>query len=87
MEERENQEDTLTFEAAMEQLADVVAQLERGDLALEEALASFQKGVGLLRFLVERLDSFEEQVEVLLEEFYAEAPTWLGNPDPGGSSR
>ncbi|MDK2880689.1 MAG: exodeoxyribonuclease small subunit [Clostridia bacterium] len=92
MEERENREESLTeesltFEAALERLGAVVADLERGDLTLEEALASFQKGVGLLRYLVQKLDAFEEQVEVLLKDFESNAPAWLGNHDSGGGSR
>ncbi|KUK36392.1 MAG: Exodeoxyribonuclease 7 small subunit, partial [Thermacetogenium phaeum] len=84
MEEQENREESLTeesltFEAALEKLGAVVADLERGDLTLEEALASFQKGVGLLRYLVQKLDAFEEQVEVLLKDFESNAPAWLGN--------
>ena len=92
MEEQENREESLTeesltFEAALERLGAVVADLERGDLTLEEALASFQKGVGLLRYLVQKLDAFEEQVEVLLKDFESNAPAWLGNLDSGGDSR
>lgn len=78
---------TLKFEEAMEQLTHVVAELEKGELTLEEALGSFQKGIELLRFLVDTLNSFEEQVEVLLDGFYAEAPEWLVNPETGGRAR
>lgn len=87
MEEQENREKALKFEEAMEQLNCVVAELEKGELTLEQALGSFQRGIGLLRLLVDRLDSFEEQVDLLLDGFYAEAPAWLSNPETGGRAR
>ncbi len=83
MEERQKRDVTLTFEEAKAQLSEVVLELEKGELTLEEALTSFEKGIGLLRILVKNLNSFEERVEVLLDGFYTEAPSWLLQ-DPGG---
>ena len=39
------------FESALEELESVVEQLESGDLSLEDALAAFEKGVGLGQIL------------------------------------
>ncbi|MGB4504436.1 MAG: exodeoxyribonuclease VII small subunit [Syntrophaceticus sp.] len=77
MEHQQNLEQTLTFEEAMEKLASVVSELEKGELSLDESLKAFEKGIGLLRILIKRLNSFEERVEVLLDDFYSEAPPWL----------
>lgn len=87
MEQQENLDHTLTFEEAMEKLAAVVSELEKGDLPLDESLKAFEKGIGLLRILIKRLNSFEERVEVLLDGFYSEAPLWLQDQDTGGRSK
>jgi exodeoxyribonuclease VII small subunit len=54
-----------TFEAAMEELETVVGKLEAGDVPLEEALASFERGVALVRGLHVRLDDVERKIEEL----------------------
>ena len=47
------------FETAMGALEAIVAQLESGDLPLEQALAAFEQGVGLVRQLTARLGDAE----------------------------
>ncbi|HTY19488.1 MAG TPA: exodeoxyribonuclease VII small subunit [Myxococcota bacterium] len=58
----------LPFEAALDRLEAIVDRLERGELALEESLASFEEGVGLSRALSERLGAAERRVERLVLE-------------------
>jgi exodeoxyribonuclease VII small subunit len=53
------------FEEAMAELEDVVRKLEAGDVPLEESLAAFEKGVGLVRVLHARLDAVQEKIEEL----------------------
>ncbi|HBI26895.1 MAG TPA: exodeoxyribonuclease VII small subunit, partial [Peptococcaceae bacterium] len=67
----------MTFEEAMEKLATVVSDLEKGELTLDESLKAFERGIGLLRVLIGELNTFEERVEVLMDDFYSEAPSWL----------
>lgn len=55
----------LRFEDGMAQLESLVAKLEAGDLALEEALRAFESGVGLVRRLNEQLTQAEQRVEIL----------------------
>ena len=57
--------ETKPFEAAMGELEAIVAQLESGDLPLEQALAAFEQGVGLVRQLTHRLSEAESRVEQL----------------------
>jgi exodeoxyribonuclease VII small subunit len=57
-----------SFEEALDRLEAIVERLERGELALEEALATFEAGVGLTRALGERLGGAERRVEELLRE-------------------
>lgn len=56
----------LRFDAGMAALEALVAQLESGELALEDALAVFERGVALVRELNERLSAAEQRVEQLI---------------------
>lgn len=58
-------ETPMRFEDGMAQLEELVAQLEAGDLALEEALRAFESGVGLVRVLNDQLNVAEQRVEIL----------------------
>lgn len=60
--------EALSFEDALDRLEAIVDRLERGELALEEALATFEEGVGLSRRLGEQLGGAERRVEELLRE-------------------
>jgi exodeoxyribonuclease VII small subunit len=60
--------DEPSFEAALQRLETLVERLEQGELALEEALASFEQGVALSRRLSEQLSAAERRVERLLQE-------------------
>jgi exodeoxyribonuclease VII small subunit len=56
------------FEAALEELEQVVEQLESGDLSLEDSLAAFEKGVGLVKLCNQKLTEVEKKVELLLKD-------------------
>ncbi len=56
----------LSFEAALERLEAIVAELESGELALERALAAFEEGVALSRRCAGELDAAERRIEQLL---------------------
>jgi exodeoxyribonuclease VII small subunit len=58
----------LKFEAAIEDLEQVVERLESGDLSLEDALAAFEKGVGLVRYCNQKLSEVEKKVELLIKD-------------------
>ncbi len=60
-----SEESLQSFEEAMRALEEIVRRLERGDLPLEDALATFEQGVALVRKLNERLTQIESKVEVL----------------------
>jgi exodeoxyribonuclease VII small subunit len=53
------------FEEALAELENVVRRLEEGDIPLEESLAAFERGVGLVRLLHARLDSVQSRIEEL----------------------
>jgi exodeoxyribonuclease VII small subunit len=55
-----------SFEEATRRLAQIVAELEGGDLPLDRSLALFEEGVRLARGAEERLDKAERRIEELL---------------------
>ena len=56
----------LAFEGALDELEALVARLEAGDLALEQALATFERGVALSRRCADLLDRAEQRIEELV---------------------
>ena len=56
------------FESALEELEGVVEQLESGDLSLEDSLAAFEKGVGLVKYCNQKLSEVEQKVELLIKD-------------------
>ncbi len=56
------------FEGALEELEQVVEQLESGDLPLDDSLAAFEKGVGLVKFCNQKLNEVEKRVELLVKD-------------------
>jgi exodeoxyribonuclease VII small subunit len=61
------------FERAMAELEQLVEQLEKGDLPLEESLAAFERGVALTRSCQTALRQAEQKVELLLQKPGGEA--------------
>jgi len=56
------------FESALEELEGVIEQLESGDLSLEDSLAAFEKGVGLVKYCNQKLSEVEKKVELLIKD-------------------
>ncbi len=54
------------FEQALDELERLVERLERGDLPLEDALKTFERGVELTRHCQTALKSAQQRVEILL---------------------
>jgi exodeoxyribonuclease VII small subunit len=59
--------DTPDFERALSELESLVERLERGDLPLEEALKTFERGVELTRHCQTSLKAAQQKVEILLK--------------------
>ncbi len=74
----------MTFEQAIERLEEIVAELDRGDLALEEALKLFQEGTALRATCERKLAEAEATVEQLLERG---APEPQANGEAGLEAR
>jgi len=55
------------FEAAIAELESIVKKLEDGDIALEQSLALYERGVQLSRFCHARLEEAERRIDILNE--------------------
>ncbi|WED21205.1 exodeoxyribonuclease VII small subunit [Vibrio sp. JC009] len=58
--------ENMTFEATLEELDTLVEQLESGDLALDDALKKFERGISLARAGQSKLTEAEQRVSILL---------------------
>ena len=75
------QEDSLPdFEKALAELESLVEKLESGDLALDESLTDFKRGVELTRQCQAVLDRARQSVEQLLDPDDAASASLL-DPD------
>lgn len=54
-----------SYEAALQELEQLVARLESGDMPLDQLLTQYQRGAELLKFCRGRLEAVEDQVKVL----------------------
>jgi len=58
----------LRFEDGLAELEATVTRLESGELTLEDSLAAFERGVGLVKTLNERLGAVEQRIEILTRD-------------------
>lgn len=56
------------YGAAMHELEQLVAELESGDLPLEDLLGRYQRGNALLAYCRTKLKAVEDQIKVLDED-------------------
>lgn len=56
------------FEEALQELEQIVSQLEKGDLPLEKALESFQRGVELSQYCQKSLTDAESTVAKMMTD-------------------
>ena len=65
---------TPDFEQALAELEALVSRLERGDMPLDEAMKTFERGVELTRHCQGALKTAQQRVEILLKR--------NGSPEP-----
>ncbi|HVT62737.1 MAG TPA: exodeoxyribonuclease VII small subunit [Legionellaceae bacterium] len=53
------------FEQSITELETIVTQLEKGELALEDALKQFEQGIQLARSCQSQLQQAEQKIEML----------------------
>ena len=54
-----------SYEAALQELEQLVARIESGQLPLDQMLAGYQRGATLLEFCRTRLTAVQEQIQLL----------------------
>ena len=54
-----------SYESALEELEQLVAKMESGDMPLAQLLTQYQRGAELLKFCRDRLEAVESQIKVL----------------------
>ncbi|CAM2857050.1 exodeoxyribonuclease VII small subunit [Legionella worsleiensis] len=55
----------INFEQSVSELEEIVKQLEKGELSLEDSLKQFEKGIGLARRCQDVLNQAEQKIETL----------------------
>jgi len=61
-------EDSMTFEKAIKELEDIVAALERGDVALDQSIRLFERGVELSEYCSQKLEEAHGKITMLVKD-------------------
>lgn len=55
----------ISYDTALQELDQLVAKLESGQLPLEQLMAGYQRGAELLKFCRDKLEAVEQQISVI----------------------
>ncbi len=58
----------MKFEKALERLEEVVEELEKGELSLDESLAKYENGIKMYRICLELLEGAEKRLKVFAKD-------------------
>lgn len=64
---QQTEPDALSFEQSLADLEKIVRELEEGELTMDDALASYEVGIGRLKRCYQLLDAAEKKVEMLID--------------------
>lgn len=56
------------FEEALKRLEQIVNNLERGDVALEDTVSMFQEGISLVKICKDKLQSAEKEIQKIAKD-------------------
>lgn len=59
---------SVKFEEALARLETIVAELEKGDLPLDDSLKIFEEGIKLSKTCLKMLDDAERKIEIMVQE-------------------
>lgn len=65
MENKENQENTVSFEESFARLEAVVAELESGHVTLDQSLVLYEEGIRMIRTCHEKLTGARRKIEMI----------------------
>ena len=57
-----------TFEERLQRLEQLAAELRKGNLPIDQAMARFEEGTSLARALEQDLEKIERRIEILVNE-------------------
>lgn len=63
------------FEEELKDLEEIVGKIDSGEMSLEDSIGAFERGVGLVRSLNQKLDEIEKKVEVLSRTYSGDLRT------------
>lgn len=58
----------LTFEQAIKELTGIVSQIEDGDIALQDSLAKYERGMALIKHCQSILQKAEKRIEKITKQ-------------------
>ena len=61
-------ENEKTFEENLKELETIVAELEKGELSLEDAISKFEKGIKVSKECNSKLEDAEKKITMVLEK-------------------
>ena len=64
-----------SFEAASDELENIVAKMEAGQMPLEDSLAAYKRGIELLQYCQNTLQTAQQQVRILETDMLKNFPT------------
>lgn len=62
------EEENLNFEVAIKSLEQIVQELEKGDLNLDESVKKFEEGMALSKKCTKILEAAEKKITILIKE-------------------
>jgi exodeoxyribonuclease VII small subunit len=62
---KKNQTPPRNYEEAVQELQQIIAEIERGEIGLEDVLSRYERGHFLLQFCQQTLTAAEKQIELI----------------------
>jgi exodeoxyribonuclease VII small subunit len=56
------------IESSLEEITSLIEKMEHGDLSLEQSLASFERGITLIKHSQKILQEAEQKVQILIQK-------------------
>lgn len=61
-------EKEIGFEEALRKLEEIIEELEKGELSLDETISKFEEGIKLCKLCKEKIEKAEMKIEKLMED-------------------
>ncbi len=70
--EKKNDIGKMSFEDAIKELSGIVGKIEQGEIALQDSLQQYERGMALIKHCREILQKAEQRIEKIAKEEKAE---------------